>query len=392
MNTSQPTMVERRARIFRFGNYPAKRWGITRAEFIAANGETGTIPIGLDPIGKGHYVGKSSVFDGKTGAATFSIEGDWVIADLRWPPLVDEAAREHGLKFSGEFTPFEKKLFQVNLVEKPHIPDAVLFAEENGHVLVFEDDEPEPPITFCQEDVEDLAQQIHEIVADHHPGFCDPSIPIEDGGNPTLREALHQLKLVHDECVQNGAYCPGMETERDDPEEVTMSDDEIQELQDENDRLKAQLAAVPKPVTFAEETPREKAMREQLEAMAAERIEEKAIVFANSVTTGAKAVATPAERPFIIEQYKRLAEDDGKAPAAVTFSEGNETRQGSRLDAYKASFKVRPRTNVPDPKAVTITLSEEPDTGMTEEAEKAKKADREERRKRNQAPILKANK
>ena len=88
---------------FRFGHYPKKDWTLSKEDFIAKNGTTGTVPIGVDPVGKGHYVGKKSWFDGKTGLATYSVEDNEVFAEIEWPKLLDDAANEHKLGFSGIF-------------------------------------------------------------------------------------------------------------------------------------------------------------------------------------------------------------------------------------------------------------------------------------------------
>lgn len=376
--STAPAMVERRARIFRFGHYPAKRWGITREEFVAANGEAGTIPIGLDPVGKGHYVGRDSWLDGETGTAEFSVEGDEVFATLRLPELIERAARKVGAKLSAVFHPTAKTLSKVDLVEKPHIADAVLFAEEHGDVLVFEDDEPEPAVVFCDEDVRSFAQEMHDLAAEHHANFCDPSVPLE---GPT--EADHHCRMLHDYAVrEGGAYCPGLEPEDDDEEAIAMSD-EIDELREENGRLKAELAERPaRAVAFEEETPREKALRERTERLEAQLIDQEAVAFAAEVTTGANARALPAEKAHIVEQYRRAALDDAKLPEAITFSDGTASVEGSRVDALKAGFRLRPRVTVKDEKAVGFDLSEEPATGAKDEDEKAA---REERRKRNKA-------
>lgn len=387
MPDAAPAMVERRARIFRFGHYPAKRWGITREEFVAANGEAGTIPIGLDPVGKGHYVGRESWLDGETGTAEFSVEGDEVFATLRLPELIERAARKVGAKLSAVFHPTAKTLSKVDLVEKPHIADAVLFAEEHGDVLVFEDDEPEPAVVFCDEDVRSFAQEMHDLAAEHHANFCDPSVPLE---GPT--EADHHCRMLHDYAVrEGGAYCPGLEPEDDDEEAIAMSD-EIDELREENERLKAELAERPaRAVAFEEETPREKALRERTERLEAQLIDQEAVAFAAEVTKAdkdGKVLALPRERQEIVRQYKRAAMDDARLPEAITFTEGTASVEGSRVDAFKAGFGLRPKVAINAEKAVGFNLDEEPATGAKDEDEKAA---REERRKRNHAYVERNN-
>ena len=339
---SEPEMVERRARIFRFGHYPAKGWGITREAFIAANGERAVIPIGLDPIGRGHYEGSDSVLDGETGTAEFSVEGDEVFATLRMPTLIHRAVEKAGLKISGVFGRETNALRKIDLVLNPHIRDAVLLSNEANEVIVFEGEEPEV-IGFADQGKVDLAQMHHEITASCLPGLCT-------GSHDTTKEtaATRGLRMLHDHSVhQGGASCPGMDQHQGG---VTMSD-EIEETMLEES------------ATFAEETPRERAMREKLERMEALFAEKDAIGFADSVTKGEGRRATPVERPSIIDAYRRAAALDARYADTVTFTDdGKTTKTGSHLDAFKASILVRPRIATKPEHTIGFNLESEPPT------------------------------
>jgi hypothetical protein len=350
---SEPEMVERSARIFRFGHYPAKGkgdaaalgWGITREEFVAANGETGTIPVGFDPIRLKHYEGKTSALDGRTGTATFSIEGEEVHAKVRMPKWLDEVRSEIGLKISSVLGRAGKELRKIDLVDTPHIPDAVFFADDHGDVVVFEDDEPESDAVEFEEDRRHLADMHHAIIGEFLPGLCDGT---HDASKETPAE--HGLRLVHDHAVhEGGAYCPGMGHHG----EVSMSDEiEVEKVEDE--------AAV----EFAEETPREKAMREKLERLEAQLADKDAVSFADSVTKGEGRRAYPVERASIVDGYKRAAAIDSRLNDTVTFTaeDGKTARKGSHLDAFKASILVRPKVATSPEGTVGFDLSEEPVT------------------------------
>jgi FtsZ-binding cell division protein ZapB len=363
-----PSMIERKARIFRFGHYPTKRWGITREQFVAANGESGVIPIGIDPIGKAHYVGLNSAFDGRTGRARWEVVGDEIMATLEMPALVHDAATEHGLKLSTVWpAPSYDRLTQVDFVKNPQVKDAVMLAEGDEPLLIEGGAEPEAVALCSDEEAAMFAQEVHDLAGHNHPSLCDPAVK-----HKGATEADHHVRMIHDHAVlAGGAYCPGMHPDHRDPEEsLTMSgeDRDIDELLEENERLQAEVESLKSRKAVAlsaehQETPREKALREEVEQIRAERINDQAITFAEQVASGEGAVALPAEKPWIISQFKANATLDRLAPAAITFSDGSETREGTHLDAFKASFKLRPAVKGKAPLANAVTLSAEPPTG-----------------------------
>jgi hypothetical protein len=368
MATEAAPMVERMARIFRFGDYPAKGWGITAEQFLAANGESGEVPVGFDPINLKHYEGKVSALDGMTGTASFTVEGDEVKAKVKLPAWLDEVRLKMGLKISSVVHRTNHKLHKIDLVDTPHIKDAVFFADQ-PEVEVFEDDEPEP-VEFCDDGKLEMAQMHHEIAAACMPGLCSKSAMTKVHFSRET-DAERGLRMLHDHSVhEGGAYCPGMDHHEG---EIGMTDQEIEELQADNDRLREELEAATKgkTVQFADETPREKKLREDVERMQAQIDQKDAVSFADSVTRGKDAKAYPAERAAIIEGYKRAASDDARLGDTVTFTEGTASKEGSRLDAFKVAFAVRPRLTVRDEAVVGFELDHEPDAGKADEAEKA---------------------
>jgi hypothetical protein len=132
-------VVESPGRIFRFGDYPAKDWSITRDEFIAANGEAGEIPVGFDPIGLKNYEGKTSALDGITGDASFAVGDDDVRAVVKLPKWLDDVRKELGLKISAVFDRASKVIRKIDLVDSPQVKDAVFFTDDN--ISLLEDDQ-----------------------------------------------------------------------------------------------------------------------------------------------------------------------------------------------------------------------------------------------------------
>lgn len=378
-------MVERRALIFRFGHFPAKGYSVTRDQFVAANGETGTIPIGFDPKGLKHYEGEFNALDGETGEATFAVHGDEVFATTRMPSLIDRLREKFALKVSSVLGRADHVLRKIDLVDTPHIKDAVFFADQ-AEVEVFEGDEPEA-VEFCDDGKLDMAQQQHEIAASLMPGLCSGRSKVNFASEPAGDRAA---RLMHDHAVhEGGAYCPGMDHHHG---EVGMSD-ENEEVLDEGQEQDEE-------VTFNEEemTPREKALFKRMkrlegtvEKQGGELVAEKAVAFADSMTRGKDAKAYPAERASIVEGYQRAAAIDAKLGDTVTFTEGAESKTGSHLDAFKAGFAVRPRLTVRDPKVVTFELDPEPKLAEDEDAKAAREAERLENQEwakaRNRNPV-----
>lgn len=369
-------LVTTDARIFRFGHFPAKDWGVTAEEFVAANGETGTIPVGFDPINLKHYEGQTSALDGITGTAAFSVKGDEVHASVSLPPWLEEVRKKLGLKISSVLDRATKAIRKIDLVDTPHIKDAVFFATD-PIVIVFEDDEPE--VEFAEHDHKDIAQMHHDLASHCMPGLC--SGKRVHGKVAGESDADRGIRMIHDHSVVEGdAYCPGTGHHHG---EVGMSD-EIEELQAEVERLKQE--AKDQAVAFANtESPREKKLREEFEALRLERMQEKAVVFADSVTKGDGRKAYPAERKAIVEGYQRAAAIDAKLGDTVTFSDDKgAAKTGSYLDAYKASFDLRPVIATRAEGTVNFgdrDLDPEPDSAGA----KVDEAAREERRKANQA-------
>ena len=377
-----PEMVERRARIFRFGHFPEKGrggWGITRDEFVAANGESGTVPIGIDPVRRGHYLGEDSAFDGLTGEAAFTVEGQEVFATLRMPAIVDRARARKDLKVSGVFHPTARTMSKIDLVERPYFPDAVVFAEAHDRVLVSEDDEPEEVAFECasckagkdkgEDDGEgrhhEAYQTMHDLAAHGRPSLCDGKVGFAGPEKKSGHDLL--FRQMHHHAVHMGAYCPAM-PDGIDHEEIGMSDD----LEDEEAG-----ATGADEVGFEDETPRERAMRLRMERLEVQLAEKDAVAFAREVTTGRDARATPAERKAIEEGYARAARVDAAIPESITFTEGTASRQGTHVDAFRALILARPRLGVAGSR-VAGTPAEVAFTALDMEPEEAAGRDRKE--------------
>jgi hypothetical protein len=125
---------------------------------------------------------------------------------------------------------------------------------------------------------------------------------------------------------------------------------EFKALQDELERLKAELKAKeeppPAPVPSFSDSSEGKELRAKIAKLEQDNllkdIATAAAAFAEQQIMKERK-ATPAERATIVAQFTQDALDDHEHSTSVSFSNGGTTVTGSRLDVLKASFDARPR-------------------------------------------------
>jgi hypothetical protein len=393
--------VERDATLFHFGHYPAKGWGITRAEFEAANAGVEEIPVGLDPKTLDHYHGEANVLDGRLGLARIAVTDGAITSRLRIDPLLDRIIREEGLSPSVVFGEKSKVIRRVDFVKFPHDREArVHFSEgdDEGEIIVFADD-ADPEVGFCDEGKLDLAQQHHEVMASMHPGLCmgkgDRKVQFADE-SPRERKLMHHMQVFHDHIVHaGGAYCPGM----DHHGEVGMSDERDIETPESEDELLASFSEddaspteralfnlVKRVVADNKQTKAENArLSGHVGTLTGTLAEEKAVSFADEMTKGPNRRATPAERDAIRRGYLRAVKADAASDEPVEFSDPKDPSKavkGSHLDAFKALYLIRPKLPIGQEKAVgfSVDLPAEPTDGVDPEQAELDRIDAETRK------------
>lgn len=82
--------------------------------------------------------------------------------------------------------------------------------------------------------------------------------------------------------------------------------------------------------------------RAELARLRNERRDERAASFADAQIRAGKAV--PATRAAIIATFAQAFNDDYATPATITFSVGDETRQGTRVDQLTALWETMPKS------------------------------------------------
>jgi hypothetical protein len=329
-------MVERKGRLFRFGDYPDQKFSLTRAEWEAANAGVTEVPVGFDPIGRRHYVGKDNAFDGLLGSASNIVASDEdITADFHLDPLLHAAVEREGLKMSAVFSRQSKVLKQIDFVDAPVISDAALFADDPDEVAIFSDFPALPPESEAREDADedeqveasDVAQQLHEVIAHGFPSLCDPEHMTKHAAFCAADKKPSHLIALHDLCIHYGARCSGMADAHFAEEEYPVAENaEVESPQIDT----AEFADLKETVKAL------KAENERLAKIAARdkaaRIETESAAFAKD---HADKIPPPAQ-PFFIGLYRSLAEADDEATVGFAFGkDGAESFKGSRLDLLK---------------------------------------------------------
>ncbi len=367
--------VTRPAIGFKWGKYPRKNFECSRAQFVAANGRTGTVPVGLCPRTRNHYVGEPNDLDGITGSATFTVDegGDLLPLRLDIPDWVNGLANAKGYKLSAVFDSRDsRKLQKFDFVRDPHVAEAVLLAD---------DPVPAAEVSFAEdgdegdEEPDDPYQRTHEgIVALHGGKYCKGA-----GHKPGASQAHKQWQMFHDGACDDGAECQGdaedyqpgpMFLSQPTQGSVKMSTGSINFSQEQLDEMDPDVRAI---VLHAQEAEARNAkLREKIQLS-------EAVAFADSLIAVAKPVAPPAARREILDMYALLAKDDDQHGPAVTFSDGKEV-QANRVDAFKAIFAKLPVIAVKGEQVRggdgSITLSHEPDETDRAAADAKRQAER----------------
>lgn len=336
MTIDPASLIERKGRVFRFGDYPGQRFSLTRSEFEAANAGLAEVPVGFDPIGRRHYTGKSNAFDGMLGsAANFAADDSEISADFRLAPLLHAAIEKEGLKMSAVFNRSTKRLKQIDFTDSPIVEDAALFADAED-VAIFADFPEVPAGSEAMQDLEDdeevlskedLAQHMHEVIAAGFPGLCDPEHMSKHAAFCKGDNGPNHLIAMHDFCVHHGATCSGMGHDKHakfahEGDYPVAIDEEIETETPDNSALIARLDAL-------EETNKQQAR--QLKAERDRRIAGESASFANDNA----AVLPPTSKPLFAGLYSLLSdlpEDSG----VVEFAYGkDQSFKGSALDLLK---------------------------------------------------------
>lgn len=346
MTTPATQFVERKGRVFKFGDHvdgKGQKFSLTREEFEAANPPGHKVPVGFDPIGKGHYDGKDNAFDGKLGTASnLAVNGDYLDAEFALNPILNAVIDEMNLRMSAVFGVAKKELRRIDVTDRPVIAEAAFFAEgdhpDEVSIVAESPFAAAIPPARAAAAVEGIGspmailamQHIHDVVANWSPSLCmaDATFAHNDGHRK-------QMALIHTMTKTHGAQCSARGNARFAEEGgPPVADSEKIEVTPpvDNTALFARLEAL-------EDLNKKQAA--QLKAERDRRIATESASFARDNA----AVLPPTSQALFAGLYSALAEAP-ESSGVVEFSYGPEQAQafkGSALDLLKqAVSKLKP--------------------------------------------------
>jgi len=315
--------VRRTGTIFRCGDYADKGFALTPDEAKAAIAAFTPVPVDLEHT--------STVLDNRLGtleSVAMHSDGTSLVGTVALPKWLDDLLDDGTRKVSATWDKATKQLRGLAIVNTPRVADAALFA------------------AFSATD------EGKRLVA----------IESEFVGKRNSASDQQVVQTMHDHAVTLGAECPtqvkmSKETDMDDAKKIGVFDT-LKALFGGGDIapvVPATPAVTPKetvPMSTTTtpaadvETPREKQMRAELDALKAQ--------FSTSVEAGTQTRAQqyadaaihanrayPAQRDSLTALFAQAIRDDAANAATITFG-ATDADKGGRLDALVALVKATP--------------------------------------------------
>lgn len=335
MSTSTTQFVERKGRVFRFGDHvdgKGQKFSLAREEFEAANPPGTRVPIGFDPVTRKHYEGKSA-FDGKYGDVSLFANGEFVDGDYRIAPILNRAIDDEGLRVSAIFGIADKKARRIDVcrADLAIIPEAVFFAEDGSdEVAIFAEPMGMPTRRVEQADgmgspvlMAMFAQDNHDIASSCYPSLCAGGAAFAMNEGPRKHMAL-----IHKKAMNHGAKCPGAG-------KVRFSNEGGPTVAETTETVQTEV--VDPTAKFAQ---MQAQMQAQIDALKATNARERAIRINAEAESFAKdhaAVLPPASQVFFANLYAQLA-DAPEDSGTVEFAHGKDQAfKGSLLTLLKTA-------------------------------------------------------
>jgi len=351
--------VTRSGVIFRCGEYKDKNFCLTPDEARAAIARFKPVPINLQHT--------KTVLDGKLGRLErvwMGEDGESIYGEAHIPAWFHDLFPGEPMKVSGEFDRVFKDHLGLGVVTVPRVDDAALMSDEPNEAyfvacewardskdIVSMSIVP-PPVAFDgkRHNIADqaLVERGHKMahaVAGIFVGLgATPAegSPQEEAGESPATEAAETTAGM-----SKGA--PGMTDEKKQRtfsekfaawfsgEDVTDADRAAVETRFSADTTPVTVREV---VEAAPQPDLEKdAMRREIARLRERDVERDAAAFADGEVTAKRAL--PGERDALVAEFTQAAHDDLANPATVTFSVGDETKSGNRVDAVRARHAIR---------------------------------------------------
>jgi hypothetical protein len=205
------------AALFKCGEYPAKRFGMTPEEAWAAV-ESFAGPVGGD-IEHTHFLhGRACEI---RAVRLDEADPEWIRAEIAVPLWLDRNLAEHEKKLSAVFNR-DKQITGVSLTAIPHVKEAALIA---AFAEVYPDD---PEVVEFKERTyqgQRLLQTLHDTAAGAG-AVCMKGKDGKDAKGGTSFHAsgeLAAIQKVHDETIRGGAACGPWMNDGSDPDSGSVS-------------------------------------------------------------------------------------------------------------------------------------------------------------------------
>lgn len=361
--------VVRKGLLFRAGDYPDKGFSLKPDELRAAAGRFSGAPI------KDTHRG-GSIFDGKLGTLAevwANEDGTELHGAAYLPQWLDTLFADETIPMSTEWEHRAKNLAGLAAEPVPRVDNAGLMAcfaaewDRGTKDLVSVVLGPSSDVQLLAAFSADFASKRHSAtdqgqVQAIHDAAQSLGAECGSGGTANMAGARHSgvdtelVQRVHDTAQALGAVCSpekgtaNMTATTITPQEQEQAVSLWQTIKtaftgsDPANPPKVTPPAIASVATFAAdvETPREKAMRLQLEEMQKERIEEKAAAFADGEVLAKRAY--PSERATMMAMFSQAYADDQAHPALVFFGKDAEgkDRSGTRVENLRAMHAARP--------------------------------------------------
>jgi hypothetical protein len=305
--------VIRKGKLFEAGSYPDKQFEATIEDLVVASHTF--IPVDND------LEHMPTILDGKLGtlmSVTLSEDNSELYGEVEIPRWLHEAIGDAPIKTSLTWDRDSMSIVGNALVIEPRVSDAAIMT---AYTAFAASQPPEPVVEHPTEKTAvTILSTIRALVTGTDPKPSAVADPPQTATTPARAEE----------------------------DTVTFTES------DEYKAMQAKIEALEKRDT-------ERAAREA--SRDAEVIRERAGVWADGEIAAFRAL--PAERESLVAAYVDAATDDAAVPRQVSFSQGGETKEGSRVDALKARHGARvPHTLTKEQLAdSTVMMAARPQTG-----------------------------
>lgn len=339
--------VRRTGTIFRCGNYADKQFELTPDQARAAIAAFTPVPVDLEHI--------PTVLSDRLGtleSVQMHADGETLIGTVALPSWLDALLGDDERKVSATWNRATKQLAGLAIVRTPRVSDAALFAAfsdtEEGKALVsMEAEFVSKRHNATDQTLIEKGHKMAHAVAGIFVGLGATPAPAE--GSPQEEAGETPATEAAETTAGMSKGVPGMTDEKKqrtfgEKFAAWFSGEDV--TADDRAAVEARFAAPETPVVVREVVeaapkpdPEKDAMRREIARLRERDVERDAAAFADGEVAAKRAL--PGERDALVAEFTQAAHDDLANPATVTFSVGDETKTGNRVDAVRARHAIR---------------------------------------------------